>query len=121
VVGTFRGDSDVTTVADISKWVEDAELGVAVREVFGGLQVRAITPTGVYNINHAMNAAYGASWIHLKPFKGTWNIGELHRLAFARALSPVRWPEVLGHYPVGYFDQNVPTCELYPHGSAVTP
>jgi hypothetical protein len=85
-------------------WTEDAELGVAVREVGDDLHVRALHASGRERISAAIQAAY-ESWYWPRsatmqsfvtsgvpsrpPTDCAWIIGPAHRLAFARALSPI--------------------------------
>jgi hypothetical protein len=78
-----------------SVWIEDAELGVAVREVGGELQVRAVVESARDLVNAAIKTAYGpCNWPSSASVRHTggffaWTIDSAHRLAFARALSPM--------------------------------
>lgn len=69
------------------EWVEDASLGVAVREVGEGLYLHAITAAGAKRIRHAgrVAGAIAALSTHRGDFVG---VPQIHRVAFARALSP---------------------------------
>jgi hypothetical protein len=72
----------------------DEPLGIAVREVDGELQARALAPKGNNRIADAALVAYGHE---LREHPGCgwdtdhtwWTIDPAHRLAFARALSPI--------------------------------
>jgi hypothetical protein len=74
-------------------WTEDNELGVAVRDNGGSLQIRGLTDAGRERMCSALRLActdYDGSY---KIIFDAWGkslvIDPAHRLAFARALSPI--------------------------------
>ena len=68
-------------------WLEDDDLGIAVREVHGELQVRPLSLAGARRIQDAGNTAYRTSARVRFPSEDVIAIDSAHRLAFARALS----------------------------------
>ena len=75
-----------------SEWVEDAALGVAVREVGDALHVKPLDDAGCGRIDAAIDAAYQEPGVWIRPVLQVGLavvIDAAHRLAFARALSPI--------------------------------
>lgn len=70
-----------------AEWVEDAALGVAVREVHGTLQVKVRSVTGWRNYERAVHNSLASP--HWQNQGRCWAIASTDRLAFARALSPI--------------------------------
>lgn len=74
------------TVADKSAWVEDAALGVAVREAGGELQVKPINTDGRRRVYDVLKSMYGADFADWPCLLEVYRVCPAHRLAFARAL-----------------------------------
>jgi hypothetical protein len=80
-----------------TEWTEDADLGVAVREVGRAryMQIRPLTPEGRMRIYNALATLPNSLWQYgrerrdLRLRDNIIEIDPAHRLAFARALYPL--------------------------------
>jgi len=93
-----------------SEWTEDAALGVAVRDIYGNLHIRPLTATGWDRMDAAFKALHSfGRWEYRQvtaPMEERghytncfWIIPPAHRLAFARALSPIAATQIVTASP----------------------
>lgn len=94
IAGTKHSRETQARFEAAAEWVEDAALEIAVREVGDELEVRALTRSARYRVIEATEAAYGETGLTGRVMHHcigwfTVTIDAAHRLAFARALSPI--------------------------------